>query len=102
MFMIIAASAADAPTPTNALVLIGLIGVAGVVLGGRLAFDVRGAAGVALERRRVALQLKAQRSGNLGDIETESLGRWYFRVLGSVITAGGVILLLVDAIIATH
>lgn len=102
MRIMIIAAASDTPTPTNLLVFIALIGVAGVWFGARLVFNVRGAVDVALARRRVALELRAQQSGNLSSIETQGLEPSYFRTVGIVISGAGVLLLLVDAIIATH
>ncbi|MFE3515741.1 hypothetical protein [Streptomyces sp. NPDC059166] len=100
--MIITASPASDPTPTGAVVLIALLGIGAVGYGGRWALDVRGAIDATLARRRAALELKAQQTGNLGLSETDGVGRSYFRYFGIVISTGGLVLVAISAIIATH
>lgn len=101
MFMTTATSAADSSTPTGALIVIAVLGIAAVCYGGRWAFDVRGAVGVTMARRRAALELRAQQSGNLGLADTDIVRPLFFKLLGSVIAAGGLVLLLVGAVLAT-
>ncbi|MEV0092548.1 hypothetical protein [Streptomyces sp. NPDC050738] len=101
MYMITAAAAADSSTPTGTLIFLGVLGLAAVCWGGRSAFDVRGAVGVMMARRRAALQLRAQQTGNLGLVETDWAGPWYFRLVGSVVALAGLVILLLVAILAT-
>ncbi|MFJ6851828.1 hypothetical protein ACIQM3_15050 [Streptomyces sp. NPDC091271] len=99
--MITAASTADSSTPTGALIFIAVLGIAAVGYGGRWAFDLRGAVGGPTTRRRAAPELKAQRTGNLGIADTDIVRPLFFRLLSSVIAAGGLVLLLAAAVLAT-
>ncbi|MEU9362800.1 hypothetical protein AB0D35_32640 [Streptomyces sp. NPDC048301] len=106
--MIISATAATTtptatePTPTGVLVLLAVLGIAAICYGGRWALDISGAIDTTLTRRRAALELKAQQTGNLGLTQTDGVSRSYFRYFGIVITLAGLILLALSAILATH
>ncbi|QNE77540.1 hypothetical protein F0344_25705 [Streptomyces finlayi] len=101
MFMITATLAADSSTPTGALIVIAVLGIAAVCYGGRWAFDVRGAVNLTMKRRRAAIELKAQQTGNLGLADTDIVRPLFFRLIGSVIAVGGLALLLLAAALAT-
>nr|PPQ60470.1 hypothetical protein C5F59_30165 [Streptomyces sp. QL37] len=99
MFMITAATAA--PIPAGVHIFITVLGIAAVCYGGRWAFDIRGAIGATLARRRAAMEVKAQQTGNLGLTQSDGVGPSFFRFLGIVITAGGLVMLGLSAIEAT-
>ncbi|MFJ8886320.1 hypothetical protein ACIRJR_23320 [Streptomyces sp. NPDC102402] len=101
--MIITASPAPTAdsTPTGVLVFLAVLGIAAVCYGGRWALDIRGAIDTTLTRRRAALDIKAQQTGNLGLTQTDGISPSFFRYLGIVITTGGLALLALSAILAT-
>ncbi|MCX5413250.1 hypothetical protein [Streptomyces sp. NBC_00059] len=99
--MIITAAPAADSTPTGVLAFLAVLGIAAIWYGGRWAFDIRGAIGATLARRRAALDVKAQQTGNLGLTQTDGIGPLFFRCFGIIITTGGLILLALSAILAT-
>ncbi|MFG3323934.1 hypothetical protein ACGF3J_38440 [Streptomyces sp. NPDC048171] len=101
MIMIARSSAADTSDPTGVLFLLIALGAAGVYFGGRLAFNLGGAVDSMLERRRAALELRAQRTGNLSLAETGSLSPGFFKFVGSVSAVAGLALLALSLILAT-
>jgi len=101
MFMIATASAAASANPTGVLIFLALLGVAAVSIGARWAFNLRGAVDTTLARRRAALELKGRNTGNLSLADTESLGPWFFKLIGSVIAVAGLVLLALSLILAT-
>lgn len=101
MLMIATTSAAASSDPTGVLIFVAALGAAAVYIGGRLVFNLRGAVDATLARRRAALELKGQRTGNLSLADTESLGPGFFKILGSVIAVAGLALLALSLILAT-
>ncbi|MFG1670882.1 hypothetical protein [Streptomyces sp. Y7] len=53
-----------------------------------------------LARRRAVLELKGRRTGDLSLADTESLGPWFFKLIGGVIAVGGLALLALSLILA--
>lgn len=70
-----------------------LLGLGGVLWGGRLAFDVRGAAHASAERARLATELNAAAAGNLDPPSNQWTVR-RFRLAGARVFAAGLVLLL--------
>jgi len=98
--MIITASTTADSTPTGALALLAVLGIAAIWYGGKWAFDIRGAIDATLARRRAVLDARAQLTGNLGLTQTDGVGRAFYRYLGIVITTGGLVLLALSATLA--
>ncbi|MEV6311114.1 hypothetical protein AB0M10_21240 [Streptomyces sp. NPDC051840] len=92
MIMITSASAATSTTPTSVLVLLAVLGCAGLVYGGRLALNLRGAVDSIMERRRAALEYRAQQSGNLAAGVSDPLGSWFFRIIGSIVAVASLVM----------
>ena len=101
MFMIATTSAAASSNPVGVLILLAVLGVAAVYFGGRWAFNLGGAVETTLARRRAALELRGQRTGNLSLADTESLSPGFFKLIGSVIAVAGLVLLALSLILAT-
>ncbi|MER5755982.1 hypothetical protein [Streptomyces sp. NPDC002088] len=101
MFMIATASAAASSNPTGVLIFLAAFGAAAVYMGARWAFNLRGAVDVTLARRRAALELKGQRTGDLSLADTESLGPGFFKFFGGVIAVAGLAVLALSMILAT-
>jgi hypothetical protein len=80
------------------LLLLLIIGVAAAVYGGRLAFDVRGAATRTYQRRLDALQANASARGQLA--AADPLPAWFFRMVGWVAFGAGVLMLLLALIVS--
>ncbi|MFF4273017.1 hypothetical protein [Streptomyces sp. NPDC001536] len=70
-----------------------LVGLAATGWGGRLAFDVRGAADVWAERARINTELRAAATGDFRPLDTVWTAR-QFRIRGARIFAGGIVLLM--------
>ncbi|MFJ4619741.1 hypothetical protein [Streptomyces sp. NPDC088812] len=102
MFMIATTSAATSSDPTGVLIFLAALGAAAVFMGARLAFNLRGAVDATLARRRAALELRGQRTGDLSLAETDSLGPGFFKLIGSVVAVAGLALLALSLILATH
>ncbi|QJT02637.1 hypothetical protein G9272_21960 [Streptomyces asoensis] len=100
--LMIATTAAASSDPTGVLVLLAVLGAAAVYIGARWAFDLRGAVDATLARRRAALELKGQRTGNLGLADTESLSPGFYRLIGGVMAVGGLALLTLSLILAIN
>ncbi|MER6415618.1 hypothetical protein [Streptomyces humidus] len=100
MLMIATTSAAASSNPTGVLIFLAALGAAAVYIGARWAFNLRGAVDATLARRRAALELRGQRTGNLSLADTESLGLGFFKLIGSVIAVGGLVLLALSMILA--
>ncbi|MEV6261940.1 hypothetical protein AB0M42_14480 [Streptomyces sp. NPDC051784] len=98
MTMITAASAAASATPTSVLVLLAVLGSAGLVYGGRLALNLRGAVDSTMERRRVALEYRAQQSGNLAAGVSDPLGAGFFRIIGSIVAVASLVMVALSII----
>ncbi|MFC8826628.1 hypothetical protein ACFT9I_14945 [Streptomyces sp. NPDC057137] len=98
MFMIFAA-ATDADTPTGLLIFLGAMGAVAVIIGARWAFNLRGAVDSTLQRRRAVLELKGQRTGDLGLAVNDSIGPSFFRIIGSVVAVAGFGLLALSSIL---
>ncbi|MET4920933.1 hypothetical protein P3L51_00865 [Streptomyces sp. PSRA5] len=98
MFMIFAA-ATDADTPTGLLIFLGVMGAVALIMGVRWAFNWRGAVDSTLQRRRAVLELKGQRSGDLGLAGNDSIGPWFFRIIGSIVAVAGLGLLTLSSIL---
>jgi hypothetical protein len=101
MIMIAVSPAADTSDPIGVLLLLAVVGVAAVYIGGRWAFNLRGAVDSTLARRRAALELRGQRTGNLSLADTESLSPFFFKFVGSVIAVAGLAMLTLSLILAT-
>lgn len=101
MLMIATTSAADSSDPTAVLIFLAALGAAAVYIGARWAFNLRGAVDTTLARRRAALELKGQRTGNLSLADTESLSPGFLKIIGSVIAVAGLALLALSLILAT-
>lgn len=101
MIMIAGPSAADTSDPIGVLILLAVLGAAAVCLGGRWAFNLRGAVDSTLARRRAALELRGQRTGDLSLADTKSLSPVFFRYVGSVIAVAGLAMLGLSLILAT-
>ncbi|MFL9659707.1 hypothetical protein ACJ7VE_39155 [Streptomyces sp. PB17] len=101
MITIAGPSAAGSSDPIGVLIFLAALGVGGVFIGGRLAFNVRGAVDSTLVRRRAVLEVRAQRTGDLRLSDTGSLGPFFFRFVGSVTMVAGVALLALSLILAT-
>ncbi|MFF3502023.1 hypothetical protein [Streptomyces sp. NPDC003247] len=102
MSMITTTSAAASSDPAGVLIFLAALGAAAVCFGARWTFNLRGAVDATLARRRAALELKGQRTGDLSLADTESLGPGFFKLIGSVIAVAGLALLALSLILATH
>ncbi|MER6789857.1 hypothetical protein ABT330_35525 [Streptomyces sp. NPDC000658] len=100
MSMIAAPSAAASSSPTGALILLAVLGVAAVCFGARWAFNLRGAVDTTLARRRAALELRGARTGDLSLAETDGVSAGFFRLVGGVLTAAGLVLLVLSLALA--
>lgn len=70
-----------------------LVGLAATGWGGRLAFNVLGAADVWAERARINTELRAAATGDFSPLDTVWTAR-RFRIQGARIFAGGLVLLM--------
>ncbi|MEU9744886.1 hypothetical protein [Streptomyces niveus] len=98
MLTIFAASA-DAGSPTGPLIFLGAMGAVGLIMGARWAFNLGGAVDSAMQRRRAVLELKGQRSGDLGMASNDSIGPSFFRIIGGVVAVGSLVLLALSSIL---
>ncbi|MBN0048189.1 hypothetical protein JS756_29585 [Streptomyces actuosus] len=99
MLMIATASAARASGQAPVLIFLATFAAAGVYMGARWVFNLHGAVDKALARRRAVLELKGQQTGNLSLADTESLGPWFFKLVGGVLGVAGLILLAISLLL---
>ncbi|MFE4257149.1 hypothetical protein ACFRU3_48730 [Streptomyces sp. NPDC056910] len=96
MPVITAVSTSASPPSAAGLLLVTALGAAGHVIGARWTFNLGGAVDTLLARRKAGLELRAQRSGNLGAIDTDGVGYGFYRAAGILLIVSGVALLAVS------
>ncbi|WP_143098943.1 hypothetical protein [Streptomyces sp. yr375] len=101
MLMIAISSAAPSSDPTGVLIFLAALGAAAICIGARWAFNLRGAVDATLARRRAALELRGQRTGDLSLADTDSVGPGFFKYLGGVIAVAGLALLALSLFLVT-
>ncbi|MFD4571527.1 hypothetical protein ACFWNK_00750 [Streptomyces sp. NPDC058417] len=101
MFMIAVSSGASSSSPVGATVFLAVLGVAAVCFGARFVFDPGGAVDTTLERRRIALELRGQRTGNLERAAADGMGAWFFELMGSLVGLAGLGMLALSLVLST-
>ncbi|MFJ6986212.1 MULTISPECIES: hypothetical protein [unclassified Streptomyces] len=100
MFMIAASSGAISSSPVGATVFLAVLGVVAVWFGARFVFNLGGAVDTTLERRRVALELRGQRTGNLEFAAADGMGAWFFKLVGGLVGLAGLGMLALSLILS--
>ncbi|MEU0600425.1 hypothetical protein ABZ484_19595 [Streptomyces sp. NPDC006393] len=94
--------AGHAAPPARGLILVCVFGVLGVLYGGALVFNVRGATDALIRMRQAKLEREAQKIMSLTHAERRALPTWFFRVLGGIVFASGVFMLFMDVFLYAY